>query len=486
MKKQGLTNRILKSILSKNASSLFLNGCPGSGKSFLLQSLVSILPNEIPNVKVLGPYDVSLLENFLGQLFKDLLDYSYIDDLPENGILLNFVNAWNWLKTNLVLPQNEIAIILIDLNYNEITTLDQWRFWFSNFRYLQSLWGNDQKKISFLLTSYWDNDALVDYYGQNQESFPYTNAINYFLWEGVEIDQVEKIISNLIDNPEEKQIFSSLLFEITDGHPGAISDIISYLKFNPLTLENLIEASYLASQKGKYASCLVETWALLPMLSKQKLSKLLMFEPVPYLSSYADQMRAAGLVKQTWISEKCYISIKSFYVELVARQNAKIIGLDNADFLKKTTTEFVPNLLEINLQAYEIIAEIENLTRNYILAHLLNQNLNNTEEVLESKVFKFDKYVNQEIDLRDSAIEWKSRSVASTCSPLITFISTQDLSELIQESDWNGDKQNWIFIAESIDTLTDIRHAVMHNQIINDSVLGRLYTLRQKIFEAMS
>ena len=47
-----LAHRLVNLIRAKNASTFYLNGPPGSGKSYLLKELARQLPTEIPHTLV--------------------------------------------------------------------------------------------------------------------------------------------------------------------------------------------------------------------------------------------------------------------------------------------------------------------------------------------------------------------------------------------------------------------------------------------------
>ena len=60
-----------------------------------------------------------------------------------------------------------------------------------------------------------------------------------------------------------------------------------------------------------------------------------------------------------------------------------------------------------------------------------------------------------------------------------------DLVRLVQESVVFGDPL-WEDILDTVEKLTPIRDAVMHNQIIDEKSLKSLYLLQAKIYKALN
>ena len=51
-----IITRIAHLLDTKQANTFFINGAPGTGKSFLLEKLADDLVKELPKTRVLGPY----------------------------------------------------------------------------------------------------------------------------------------------------------------------------------------------------------------------------------------------------------------------------------------------------------------------------------------------------------------------------------------------------------------------------------------------
>ena len=87
------------------------------------------------------------------------------------------------------------------------------------------------------------------------------------------------------------------------------------------------------------------------------------------------------------------------------------------------------------------------------------------------------------------AQDWRERSrrkgMDVTLNRLITFVSTGDLAQLVQEIAIDGNSF-WDDIVDAIGKISSVRDAVMHNQIIDERSLEELYVLQAKIYSALN
>ena len=127
-----LIYHLARQVESKRASSFYLNGAPGSGKSVLLQQLAKELPTAIPRLQVFGPYHVETFESLNESLLRDCLDSAYISEYPQQDIFLDLISTWYWLKQNLKAASRQTLVVLIDLNYKRIDDFEVLRSWFSS------------------------------------------------------------------------------------------------------------------------------------------------------------------------------------------------------------------------------------------------------------------------------------------------------------------------------------------------------------------
>ena len=106
----------------------------------------------------------------------------------------------------------------------------------------------------------------------------------------------------------------------------------------------------------------------------------------------------------------------------------------------------------------------------------------------KSRKYNQDTGVNE--DAYQRAEDWKNRSadrgLPAEMNPLIAFLSTRDLANLVENMGAEIQSTNWLRIAQTIRELSDVRDSVMHNQLINDCALKRLYDLKADIYQTLS
>ena len=87
-------------------------------------------------------------------------------------------------------------------------------------------------------------------------------------------------------------------------------------------------------------------------------------------------------------------------------------------------------------------------------------------------------------------MDWQAHSAEEglpvTLNPLLAYLSTRDLADIIEEIGIEIGSDAWQRIAQAIQNLAGIRDAVMHNQLVDDIALQRLYDLQAGIYEALS
>ncbi len=92
-------------------------------------------------------------------------------------------------------------------------------------------------------------------------------------------------------------------------------------------------------------------------------------------------------------------------------------------------------------------------------------------------------------DAHHRADAWRARCLRKGLpvglNPLLAYCTTTELAELIGEIAAEIRSQEWRDVATAISELKDIRDSVMHNQLIEDSALDKLYDLQLRVREAL-
>lgn len=490
MDKDNLMDLLLRQIRSKFVSSYFINGTPGSGKTSLLNKLAAELPEYSSNIQTLGPYDTSK-ENIISRINLDLYESGYLDKPPQEDASIDWYGNWVWLRDNLKASKGQTFLVLIRLGDENYTAYEELRTWFSSIRYMEHYWNNPHVRLLIVTAGFWDHIGLEEYYKNIQLSFPYTASTNYCVWKRISLDDTIALSQKIFIEPEISKLLGTLLYETTDGYAGAIVDILGSLDSGNPTTHNLFSAVKRSSQSGRYCEALVHSWLNLPDNAITLTKELLLFKQLPAeRRNRFELLEVAGIVDYHNVFGQSFVQIRSWYIKLVLINNAKILGIDGGDWKKIQFDELAPSLLSLNLEAYRIINDIENLIRNFVVVRL-NEQSDGEDHILQGKVLKRIKsyQINEDEDLLTRAENWRLRNQQSgieiSVNPLITHISTGDLVRLVQESVEYGDSL-WKDILDTVEVLTPIRDAVMHNQILDERSLKSLYVLQAKIYKALN
>lgn len=490
MDRQNLTTLLLQQFESRFVSTFFINGPPGAGKTYLLNQLAESLPAYMPNTQVLGPYPSSF-DRITINITEDLLGSGYLNSLPPGEYLEDWYGTWNWLKDHLKVSNRQNFLILIRLDDDNFSECEDLRSWFSSLRYMEHYWNNNKIRLLIVVAGYWNHVALEEHYRAIQLSFPYTTSTNYLVWNKISQEEAITLVSKALRNTVLTDAFGKLFHEVTGGLPGAMVDILAFLKLENPGFSDVMIAARNAAEKGEQGKALIASWLKYPAPFTELLRQLLLYRKITAGNIEAlDLLNISGVISPQEIMGKPYIQISSLYIELLLRKYAGVLGLNTEEWRKVQFDEFVPGLTTFNVEAYRIINHIENLVRNFALARLYEKT-DQDVNVLQNKVLrrKKDSPINEDDDIFERAVEWRQRSKQKgmdvTFNPLITYVSTGDLADLIREIAVTGDPL-WDDIVKAIEKITPIRHAVMHHQLIDEKNLESLYGLQVKIYSALN
>jgi len=292
-------------------------------------------------------------------------------------------------------------------------------------------------------------------------------------------------------HPESQIPFGRVLYELTAGHPGAALDILDLIPAKKLSFSALLSATRQAALEGQMSQVLIQLWSQLPTDSKSILRELIFQRRIRAITftPELERLHLAGIIHKKQIGKQGYIDFCSWYAELLVHLHAGRLGFSDIDSSKVDMDEFMPRTSTICVEAFRVINEIETLARNYISVQLGLR----TEpgfHYLMGRARKYNPESKIEEDAFQRAEDWQNRSadrgLPAELNPLIAYLSTRDLANLIEELGAKLHLPEWLRIAQAIRTLSDVRDAVMHNQLIDDSELERLYELQADIYNALS
>jgi hypothetical protein len=440
----------------------------------------------------MGPYRVTQnkVTNLGERLVQDCRDARFLDKMPSTVSELDLVSAWQWVGENAHTPPRQTFVVLIDLentNRSDFLTIGDL---FSSARCLEGTWRQRSMRISHIFTGYWDHLGLEHYFKSINTSFPYTVGHNYAVWNGLSAEEMAALV-NRVRSEEAHPLHSRILFELTGGHPAATLDILDHILSEDLGFPALLSATRRAAADGPASQALLNAWRQLPLESRSVLRDMVLQRHIPATAppTALERLRVAGAIRSDPVGPTNYLNFRSWYVELLVRLHAEELGIADEQTQSIQIDELMPVTSEMNVEAYRLINDVENQARNFVTIQLCLRD-SQSEHILRGISIKHDKQEQAFVDAYDRATDWQAQSsdegMPVALNPLLAYLSTRDLAYIIEEVGSEMGSKAWQRIAQAIRDLAGVRDAVMHNQLIDDAALQRLYDLQADIYEALS
>jgi len=476
---------------SKHVTTLFLNGCPGSGKSYLLSRLADILAQRDFRWHVLGPYSINAIniETLTQCIGQDCSEAGFISKWPPSDSS-NLEWGLKDIFQQLVVHNQEFAV-LVDIGNTQGQSVPSLASFFSNIREFEGTWENNKVRAHFVIVGYWDPLQLEKHYKSVNTSFPFTAAYNYYHWSGLDKSEMTRVMEQR-GFASVRQIQGNVIHELTAGHPGACRDILDLLQNTTLSVASMLNATRSAAENGKTAQTLVKFWQALPVEGKTFLTELMLKRQISarVLPELKNLLLSAGLVYEVKRGGQLFLGFRSWYVELVVRFHSITLGINDARIGKLQSSELMPEITSLNQEAYEVISDIENQVRNFVVLQLCL--IQSTEQhILNIDIPRREKQGTvRQVNLYDKATDWRVRSLNQNLpvdiSPLITFLSTRELADLVKVIAERINSDAWSKISQSIRQLAVVRDAVMHNQLIDLPEVDKLIELQAQVYVALN
>lgn len=493
-----IITRIAHLLDTKQANTFFINGAPGTGKSFLLEKLADDLVKELPKTRVLGPYKETTTNPISYQLLKNLFDQGYLLEMPDQSITDDLNSTWFWLKNNIKISLKQSFVILVDIDQILWNDYDSLRIIFSSLRYLEHFWDSRQVQLIFVLVGFWDHPGLEEYYGMIQLSFPYTGSYNYLRWEEISFNDFVNYSHDLDNSFFQKNGYINVLHEIAGGNPTVMKEITRNIDPKIITINNLIKATYITATKGQVCEKFLGYWKELPDDSIKTLNKILTLRQIPNytLHSSTERLLLMGIIKEKQSQDIRCIMLRSWFVELMLRHFAKDLRLSNSISQNSDVSDLMPTITILNQKAFYLLQEIEILLRNFIVTQLWKYRSDG--EPLLSGWFFQDYAIRQNGDLKkriekdaqEVADDWRERSrqngLSDNLNPDIAYLSLPDLAGILSDLSRKKGSRNWDKVTNAIKEVVCIRDAVMHNQLIEIDDFEKILILQNKISAAIS
>lgn len=267
-------------------------------------------------------------------------------------------------------------------------------------------------------------------------------------------------------------------------------DLIQKAGTERLSLDVMLEAISISVQDGVRSSRLLPYWQRLPDTSKGMLKALVNAQRIQVSAADddADELVTAGLASRVESGGHIYLRLRSWYVELLARCHCRELGIPGVD-VTVPLADLMPTATWLNVQAYALIHETENLIRNFLVLQLSGPGREDGG-YLKGRGRKFDIDAGVSNDAFDRATTWRQKKarteVGAGSKPLLAFLSTRDLAGILSELASQTGVTTWNGIARALLDLSDVRDAVMHNQLISDADYEELQSLRTSIYAALN
>ncbi|MFW6116791.1 MAG: hypothetical protein ACOC6F_03600, partial [bacterium] len=425
-----LAQRLTRLVWSKSSTTFFLNGAPGSGKSQLLQKLAGGLPDQIPRSYVLGPYALEQEDsvNLERYIMRDCQSAGFLDSQLDEGATVDPVAAWRWFADNAYVSTEHTFLILIDVVAGNRIDLARLGNLFSRARRLEGNWSHRRIRLFHMFAGYWDHPGLEQHFRDIGTSFPYTPGDNYAVWSGVSRSEVARLVRSALP-ADADSVYDSAVFELTDGHPAAALDVLREVDPENVSMGSLRSATRRAALRGPAGEALVAAWLLLSPAIRLVLKDLVLRRhlPIRLLTDRWRQLAVAGAVREHRVGESHYVTFKSWYAELLARLNAKGLGIATSGTRRVQTNDVMPPITELNVEAYRVINDIENQARNFVATHLYLRQTSG--HILQGRDRRFNEDSGKFDDAYQRASDWRQRSLdKGVLNPLLAYLSTRDLA----------------------------------------------------------
>lgn len=468
---------LAKMIQSRSTSTVYLNGPPGSGRSHLLIQLSEMVPKQVPRSQVLGPYQVSgMAGSELGKrILSDCQARAYIDSIPKS-IGYGLSESWTWFLHNADLAANETFVILIDVDSDvSIKHLPSLADMFSQARYLEGLYGKSEVRTLILVAGYWLGTELEAYYHQISTSFPFTSGHNDINWQGVRAQDMTQF-SPSVPSEQSRSMIMDLLFELTGGHPEVVKTIIGLCN-SEVTVAKCIESTKSAAKDSEIQRRFISVWKQLPAESLAYLPKLILSRRLPsnIFQNHKEPLISAGIIEEIADGRERRLKFRSWFIELVIHLHAQELNLPEERLKNIDPFSLIPDIASFSMDAYRLINEIENSTRNFLTIQL-SLICQGRQDILSGKLLKYDSNRGEYTDAQSRALEWQSRStkngLPTLLNPLIAYLSTRDLADMFDEFSRQNEKVGFKEIGRLLRDLSNVRDAIMHNQLIDEFAIG--------------
>lgn len=469
-------------------SAFFINGPPGSGKSWLLAQITSPLAQGRPRPLALGPYAVHLDDSGgLGVcILEECQAYGFLGTDVVRPKLESLYETWHWLADHGHFSQQRILLLLDVEGDGYGSRVKSLGDLFSDLRALEGTWRESHLHVFSVVAATWSEGELQAHCNRYNISFPYTPAYNQIGWLGIPCAAFQTLVATL--RPDMSRIQARVLHELCGGHPAIARELLAPIPKGEVAIRHLLERIQEWAGAEETAGRFVPILHTVSRPSREILRRLLekRYLPAQVWPEAKEPLVTAGVVEECERGGSRYLRMRSYVVEALLRCHAPALGLGEPGPL--ALAEMMPEIAALSSEAFGLITDIENTVRNFAVLQL-SYMTEPGQPLLAGRARRYNERSGQVEDAHTRAVQWQNRSLGqglpADLNPLIAYLSMRDLADLLSEIGRELRSESWQQIGSSLRGLAEVRDAVMHSQLVDETALRRLVELQTEIYQAI-
>jgi len=365
---------ILSKVIYSNERNRFINiiAPPLSGKSQLMKELIlniQIEPRSLfIKIKTHDFFNSEILFHFK-KVFKN--EYDIELQLPEEGILVS-ESLYSILKQINSHNVNYVYLLIDDLNES---SLELTYNILSQLRNLREKLSAKPLQINFcsVCIGVWKPSDLQNLCDKKYgSSFP----LELFLcdYNFIEVKELLKNLpaSKLLEDKDDYKI--NYLIELSGGCFSIIDYVLKNCNGN-FNCSTIRDKAYEISKIDFFVENIEMSLKELSEKSKEIILKTLNNRIVKYENNiYSEELILSGLMKKKDLYGVPVLIIRSWIHEITIRSNNKLKNFIGFENILCDVNEIIPPTPSLNKMAYEIVLEIENSLRNFVVIFLAGFN----------------------------------------------------------------------------------------------------------------
>ncbi len=291
------------------------------------------------------------------------------------------------------------------------------------------------------------------------------------------------------------------LYEISGGCFGIIDYVLKNIG-DDFTCNNIREKAYNLINEKFFKDYIEKTLSKLSKYSLDVINNLLCYKIVRYRNKEIElfeELLLSGIVKKVKMLDIEVLAMRSWIHEITIREHKAMKDLLGNNKTLKDYNELIPPIPSLNQFAYEIVLEIENRLRNYLVI-ILNEKTDNSENPFKvvDALGKFNDdwkkhTLGEELQFQKDKLKNRHSEFVDAYSSSSSSLLYSDLIYLLLNSiDKNGINlyntsfQNNSETKDMFDRFRIIRNQIAHNNIITEKTIDELNKIKKAIIKILS